>query len=159
MPFKGQKVPPTVHYLHLEKIYQDLYEAENPDENFDITDMIGHSGVMSVLIQYTILDNKFFNSYHQSKGFKALMNYPDDFKFDLVIHDYTMGPFMLGFIEKFNNPPLISISAFINPPTTQDCIGNHYHPSYIPHYATLYDVNMTFLERVDNFIVNGFDLL
>lgn len=159
MPFKGQKSPSTVHYLHLERVYQDLYEAEDPTENFDISDMIGYSGVMSVFIQYTIVGDNFFTAYPMSKGFKALMEYPDGFKFDLVIHDYTMGPFMLGFLEKFNNPPLVSISAFINPPSTQDSIGHHYHPSYIPHYATLYDVNMNFKERVDNFIVNAFDLL
>jgi glucuronosyltransferase len=57
------------------------------------------------------------------KGMDVIKNYPPKFKFDLVIHDFTCGPCLLGLLPIFNNPPLIGISAFNNPPYTVDIVG------------------------------------
>jgi hypothetical protein len=45
-------------------------------------------------------------------GLNTLLNYPDDFKFDLVLYDYTVGPCLLGLIKKFNYPTVVGVSAF-----------------------------------------------
>lgn len=86
-------------------------------------------------------------------GFSTLLNYPNDFKFDVIIHDFSIGPCILSFVPKFNNPPLIGVSAFSNPSFTNFLVGGHQYYSYIPHNVLLTDDNMTFWQRIYNFIL------
>lgn len=95
----------------------------------------------------------------ESEGWKTLMNYPDDFKFDLVIHDYTLGHLLLGFVNKFNYPPLIGMTAFLIDPLTIDVIGNPLFPAYVPHWATAYDVNMNIFQRFHNTVIYIYDVM
>lgn len=82
-----------------------------------------------------------------SNGLQQLMNYPNDFKFDAVLYDYTCGPCLLPFLEKFNNPPLISVTAFNNPPFTTALAGGHHYYAYIPYYGLNTDERMSFWQR------------
>lgn len=95
----------------------------------------------------------------KSVGYETLMNYPNNFKFDLILVDYTMGPHLLGFVHRFNYPPLIGMTAFLNSPNTIDLIGHHFFSGYIPHWSTTYDTNMTFWERFENTFIHLFDCL
>lgn len=147
---------PNVHYIHLENVYEHLYG--NSTESLDITDYFGMYGVAGVPMYYQFADETIPGVY-TSKGFFELLNYPDNFKFDLVIYDYSIGSFLLGFLEKFDYPPLVGVSPFLNPPITVDYSGCHMFPSYIPHWLTVYDVNMNFLERFENTIVYYWDFL
>ncbi|KAH8302417.1 hypothetical protein KR044_006371 [Drosophila immigrans] len=74
-----------------------------------------------------------------SKGMQQLLDYPDDFKFDVIINDYTMGPYLLGFVHKFNYPPVVGITAFHNTPLVLDFMSNSYFPALIPYYSTMYN--------------------
>lgn len=102
------KAPKNVHYYHLEEAYPLLEKtfalAEEDDSIF---------GGIKIIYDWCHVAAE---GIAQSKGFKALLSYPDNFKFDLVINDYTCGSFLLGFLEKFNNPPLIAVTAFNYPP-------------------------------------------
>lgn len=89
----------------------------------------------------------------ETNGFKTLLNYPDNFKFDLIIHDYTCGPCHLPFVHKFKNPPLLGLTGYSNPSFTPFLLGGHQYPSYIPHNALLSDGNMNFFERLLNFLI------
>lgn len=82
-----------------------------------------------------------------SHGIQQLMDYPNDFKFDAVLYDYTCGPCLLPFLEKFNNPPLISVTAFNNPPFTNALAGGHQYYAYIPYYGLNTDERMNFWQR------------
>lgn len=66
----------------------------------------------------------------ESNGLQTILDYPDDFKFDLVLHDYTIGPCVLPLIHKFKYPPLIATTAFDNPPYRIHWIGGHNYPAY-----------------------------
>lgn len=95
-----------------------------------------------------------------SKGTQVIRNYPADFRFDLVIHDYTCGPCLLGLLPKFNFPPLIGISAFNNPPYTVDIVGgDKLGLTAKPFYLLNYDNDMNFLQRVHNGIIHFLDSL
>lgn len=87
---------------------------------------------------------------------KEILNYPDNFKFDLVIHDYTCGPCLLFLMKKFNNPPLVSVTAFSNPDYTYDLVGGHLHPAYVPFYGLTYGCDMNFFQRTWNTFIYGF---
>lgn len=95
-----------------------------------------------------------------SKGLGVIRNYPKDFKFDLVINDFTCGPCFLGLLPQFNYPPLIGISAFNNPTYTADIVGgDKLGLTTKPFYHLNYDVNMNFLERVHNGVISFLDSL
>jgi len=96
----------------------------------------------------------------KNKGFQVILNYPDDFKFDLMIYDYTMMPCMLGLLHKFNYPPLVGITAFCNPSSTADILsGDKLGLTVKPHYMTTYDKDMNILQRLDNGFLNFFESL
>lgn len=93
----------------------------------------------------------------KTQGFQALLNYPDNFKFDIILYDYTCGPCLLGFLHRFGYPPLIGVSAFSNPPFTGDLIGGHNYYAYKPYYSLYLNENMTFWERSYNSLVHFMD--
>lgn len=93
----------------------------------------------------------------KTHGFHRLLNYPSDFHFDIVLYDYTCGPCLLPFLHKFNYPPMIGVTAFNNPPSTQDVIGGHLYYAYNPYYSLYYDANMNFMQRVYNLFVHIMD--
>lgn len=86
----------------------------------------------------------------KTNGMKQILNYPNNFKFDLIVYDNTCGPCLLFLAEKFNNPPIVAATAFLNPPITTDLVGGHKHTAYIPYYGLRYDSDMNFCERVHN---------
>jgi glucuronosyltransferase len=95
-----------------------------------------------------------------SKGMDVIRNYPDDFKFDLVINDYVCGPCLLGLLPKFKYPPLIGISAFNNPPYTVDIVGgDKLGLTANPFYLLYYDNDMNVLQRLHNGIIHFLDSL
>lgn len=90
----------------------------------------------------------------ESNGFRQLLNYPNDFQFDLIIYDFTPGACLLGFMHKFKNPPLVSVTAYGYPTILNSIIGAHQYYSYIPHFYLNYDENMSFTQRLYNFAVH-----
>ncbi|XP_058812661.1 UDP-glycosyltransferase UGT5-like [Topomyia yanbarensis] len=89
---------------------------------------------------------------------RQLLAYPKTFKFDLVIHDLTMGQFLLGFIDYFGNPPLVSVSAFNIPPHVTTMADAPLRTTHMPHYASSYNPQMNFIERVKNTLYWGLDI-
>lgn len=90
-----------------------------------------------------------------SKGLDVIRNYPADFKFDLIVNDYTCGPCLLGLLPKFNYPPLIGITAFNNPPFTADIVGgDKLGLTTKPFYLLNYDISMNIIERLHNGFVS-----
>lgn len=88
-----------------------------------------------------------------TKGFRTLLNYPDDFHFDLVIYDFSVSPCLLPFLHKFKYPPLVGVSAYSNPSYSTEVIGGHKYYAYIPHNMVAHDDHrsMTFWQRILNF--------
>lgn len=90
----------------------------------------------------------------RTRGFRTLLRYPDDFQFDLIIYNFTPGACLLGFLHKFNYPPLLSVTSLGNPAYLSALIGSHSYYSYIPHYNLLYKGEMNFFQRCYNFAVH-----
>lgn len=88
-----------------------------------------------------------------TNGFKQLLDYPDDFHFDLVLYDYTVGPCSLPFLHKFKYPPLISVTAYSNPAYTVQVAGGNHAYSYVPHNAFLFRSDMTLWQRIYNLFI------
>lgn len=90
----------------------------------------------------------------ETNGISTLKNYPNDFKFDLIIYDYTAGPCFLPFVHKFGNPPLIGVTAYSYPSYTNSFMGGHHYYSYVPHNSMPSDENMNFGQRLYNFFLH-----
>lgn len=78
---------------------------------------------------------------------KILMQYPDNFKFDLILWDVNSGHCLLPFIERFGNPPVIGLSAFGLQHYIADTFGIQI--PFIPFYHMKTD-RMSFMERAEN---------
>lgn len=107
-----KSAPKNAHYIYLEKTYE---EFETGEETFDLVGA-NNEGVydgIKLLYDWCYVASV---GMSKSKGLKTLMDYPDNFKFDVVIHDFTCGSFLLGFLKKFNYPPVVSVTAFNYPP-------------------------------------------
>lgn len=89
----------------------------------------------------------------QTQGFKTLMNYPKDFRFDIILFDMSIGECLLPLIQKFNYPPAVGLSAYLLPAYLSYDFGNDLHPSYVPTYYTPYSSDMTFVQRLENFVL------
>lgn len=100
------------------------------------------------------LYSKLFTGAVESNGFRTLLNYPDNFKFDLVVHDFTVGSCLLPFLHKFNYPPMLAVTAFGYPSFTNDLIGGHHYYSYVPHMFLPFDDEMSFVQRFLNFLIH-----
>lgn len=143
----------NIHYIHLEKSYSVLYEG---DETIDLMAMTeetpfaaitGITGFMTLNCEGALT----------SSGLDTILNYPKDFKFDVVIHDFTCGPCLLPLVHRFNYPPLIAVTAFGIPPYTGVSIGGQKYPAYIPHYNLNYPTIMTFPQRFYNTFLYLYD--
>uniref|UniRef100_A0A1Y1LV35 UDP-glucuronosyltransferase n=2 Tax=Photinus pyralis TaxID=7054 RepID=A0A1Y1LV35_PHOPY len=95
----------------------------------------------------------------QTKGLKTLINYPKDFRFDLIIIDITLQQCLYPLIDRFNNPPLVAVTPFLLPPVLAHIFGNPLQTAYMPYYSTKYSDKMTFLERIKNFLLIHAEIL
>jgi hypothetical protein len=130
-------------------------KAENG--GFDYNDIVNINKFLFILMmQGLIFDG--CTVFGKNEGFKTLMNYPEDFKFDLMIYDYSVTPCALGLLKRFNYPPLIGISPFCNPPSTVDILGgDRLGLTTKPHYLLNYDKNMNLIQRSYNAFINFFE--
>lgn len=86
-------------------------------------------------------------------AYQKLLKYPSNWKVDLIIDDYSIGPCFLGFSHKFNYPPMVSVTAFNNPTFTSEVFGGHQYYAYVPHMFYIKDTKLNFFERIYNLIL------
>ncbi|XP_055623108.1 uncharacterized protein LOC129766560 [Toxorhynchites rutilus septentrionalis] len=140
----------NITYIHLEKAYSYLHEV------LDLSEMANKNtfgGVRDLYAWGTGMCKGVLNS----NGMHRIMDYPDDFKFDLVIADVTLGPCMFGLLHKFGNPPIIGVTAYNNPSYTPDFVGGRKEHGYVPYVMLNYDDDMNFFQRVYNYAVYSYD--
>lgn len=144
---KGRKSD-KYHPIAFEGIYE--YYEEHHDM-FNIKDSINFSTLKSMFWFYE-LGNFNIHSILKTKGFQNLIAHSKDTKFDLIIIDISMAPFILPVVQKFDYPPTIGVTPFLLPPYLSEMFGNNLYSSYLPFYNSRFGGNMNFQERVLNFI-------
>lgn len=138
---------PNIHYIFMEKAYEELQSGENP---INYMEMAAEQNKLAEIVEIQDFCDINCDGILKSRGLDVILNYPNEFKFDAVVYDFTCGPCLLPLIHKFNYPPLISVTAFGNPPFSVHLSSDQNYPSYVPHYTTTYPQRMSFPQRICN---------
>lgn len=147
---------PNIHYIFMEETYSTIYG--NDGGGFDMLEFAETKPIRGVIEVNNWCDMA-CDGVLKSKGLEQIINYPDEFKFDVVLYDVTCGPCMLPLMHKFNYPPLIAVTAFNNPPYTPQLVGGQKYPATVPHYYTDYSCHMSFAQRLMNHLLYFLDNL
>jgi glucuronosyltransferase len=137
--------PPNVHYIFLEKSYEVLYGGQD-----DFLLQVSEFGPLDSVLMAFDWFTKSCEGSMKSEGLDKIINYPDSFKFDLIIQDFSSGPCLLPLLHKFNYPPLVSVSAFGNPPYSNQLTGGQKFPAVAAHYTLNYPQVMNYHQRLFN---------
>lgn len=139
------KTLPNMHYIHLEKTNAAVFSGEEAVDLMEMAKEEPATKAISDIYNFYLLTCQgllvlpeffLFFSYinfpasYDSEGFQTLLNYPDDFKFDLILTDFALGPCLLPFLHKFKYPPLIGFTAFNAPSNKIKLVGGHFYPAY-----------------------------
>ncbi|KAJ6634327.1 UDP-glucosyltransferase 2, partial [Pseudolycoriella hygida] len=149
---KDPQPPANVHYILLEGVYDFIYK----NEELDLVSLGYLNAVESIEHIYTFSTSA-CEGIKRSRGLQTLLNYPKNFKFDLIVYDYTLGPCLLGFLHRFNYPVLIGATPFNNPPYTPNVVGGHNQFSYQPYLTSKFTNKMTIGERFYNLVLYAVD--
>lgn len=145
LTFEQEQSVPGKSFFYVPKLYARImvdFAAEDNSES--------EMGPVGNIINMYSFYEKASRILMQELAIQHLLHYPANFKFDLIVHDFTMGQFLLGFIERFGNPPLVSISAFNSPSYTMYLADIPTRFTTMPNYASEFNQQMTFTERCWN---------
>ncbi|GAB0099855.1 hypothetical protein DMENIID0001_157450 [Sergentomyia squamirostris] len=134
-------------YHHLDRVYEKLHAGL--DVNLIEVGKTNPWITVGLLTNFVLAT---LDGVQISSGYQALLAYPDDFKFDLVIYDHIATPFLLAFLHKFKNPPLIVLTGYNAIGTTSVVLGSPFHPEFSPHH-TRQETKNNFLNRVQNYLL------
>lgn len=93
-----------------------------------------------------------------TKGLDILLNYPKDYKFDVIVFDISMDTCMYPLIDRFGAAPVVGVAPFLLPPALSYTFGNSMQSLYHPYYATLFSTDMSLKERFLNFVYYYYDV-
>ncbi|XP_058463084.1 UDP-glucosyltransferase 2-like [Malaya genurostris] len=149
--------PPNVTFIKVEGVYEGFHE-ESPE----IMDFfaLGELNPLSMLTMFNAYSYRGCEIALKSNGLRRLMDYPDDFKIDLIINDYLLGPCMSALAQhKFGRPPLIPATAFHGLTTTTSVSGTYSYSGLIPNHEFDAPERMSYSERFQNFFYNHYEEL
>lgn len=87
----------------------------------------------------------------QTQGFSTLMNYPKDYKFDLIIYDIPHGVCLYPVVDRFGAPPVVGVAPFQLPMSVSYDFGNSMQASYAPFYNSKFTDKISFVQRIFNY--------
>uniref|UniRef100_A0A182JIB1 UDP-glucuronosyltransferase n=1 Tax=Anopheles atroparvus TaxID=41427 RepID=A0A182JIB1_ANOAO len=96
----------------------------------------------------------------KSEGLRFLLNYPKDFKFDLFVNDFMVGPCLPAIImHRFKDVPYIPATSYNAPSTGAPVLGSFAYSGLVPNHV--YDVpeEMNFVQRVKNLYYDVFEMI
>lgn len=126
-------------------------------EGYDFIEYSGTNPMFSVILG-SFYFTRSTELILQSRGVQTLLDYPKDFKFDLVLRDWLISPALNGFLHRFNYPPTIAITAYgsiystiKNAGSPTSVITTNMNVQYMDFYS--------FKSRVFNYFLITFELL
>uniref|UniRef100_A0A336KLR3 UDP-glucuronosyltransferase n=1 Tax=Culicoides sonorensis TaxID=179676 RepID=A0A336KLR3_CULSO len=152
-PDVDREITKNVHYIKIEGMYEALYNGSDQFNFVEMTKVTKFQNTKDFWEFCTITADV----AAASKGLQTLLNYPETFKVDLLMLDLTVGPYMLGFLNKFNYPPTVAVTAFSYPHYMFHSFGGHRQPAYMPHHEADFPNEMSLYQRLFNQILTWYD--
>lgn len=145
----------NVTFIYMENIYESLSEfyIKTPWS-------LNSKYPYTIIKEHHQFNNFISRKFFETKGLRQLANYPKSFKFDAVVYDFTLGQSLLGFVEYFQFPPLISVAPLPLPSSLATASITQVFPSYISHFSissTPTKLRAKMSERFMNMIYHTFD--
>ncbi|XP_053667148.1 UDP-glucosyltransferase 2-like [Anopheles marshallii] len=144
--------PPNVTFILLENVYDVLYS--DPNVNTDFFEM----SKISPFAMHLIFNEYMFGVCEialRTEGAKRLQNYPPDFGFELIIHDYLSGPCLAALEHhRFGKPPVIGVTGYHGVSTTLSMTGAYQYSALVPNHVYDATEDMSYKERFINLLVN-----
>ena len=141
-------------YHHLDKVYGSIYNGTTELNFFEM----GQKPVVELFMEFK---DFFVNSgvaALESKGYQDLLNYPTDFKFDLVVYDFTGSSALLGLAHKFKNPPIVAVTPYLFSWKYTMLSGSPIFPAFLPTPDFSFSQQMSFKERTITTLVTLFEI-
>ncbi|XP_074033575.1 UDP-glucosyltransferase 2 [Leptinotarsa decemlineata] len=155
-------IPNSVRVEESEKLhvvrFEGMYETATSHEIFHL-DTLMSLGPLGNSLLFVGSSVKVCDFLSNTKGFRKLLNYPNDFKVDLIIINLTLETCLLPLIQKFNYPPTIASTSYGLPSFLSEKFGSGPYPSFVPFHALRLSNDMTFLERLQNYFWTRFETL
>lgn len=143
----------NLHYIVHKGARENFYEGEGKVDLIEYSRQSSNNKFKGAFVTSDYCLKTCEAIYKTKNGFSELLSYSDDFKFDIVVNDFTCGPCLLPLIHKFKYPPIVGVSAFLNPSYTYFTIGGYKYPAYVPHYLMNIQPPLTILQRCYNMII------
>lgn len=89
---------------------------------------------------------------YKSEDLDSILRDKDRYNFDLIITDITIFPCGVAPLHAFPDIPVVGVTPFLLPPEFSHLFGNNLQPAYIPQYFSGLVDDMSFMERVNNFV-------
>lgn len=135
-------------------MYSTLYgdyaqQKDGPTDVFEYAEL----GTWTKLFISWFWNNGMFRGSISSEGFQRLLDYPTDFKFDLIIYDAITSPALLVFLDKFDSASVISVTPFPLVYTSNHITGSLYFPAFVPNQNLARLESTSFWARLNNFLL------
>lgn len=131
-------------YFHLEEVYPSFYNGSVEADFFKI----GKKSPVDMYMDFAKMNENSCVAAFKSKGYQQLMDYTNDFKVDLVIHDSTVSNCLLGLLDKFNYPPMVAVTPFSFSGRTAQLSESPVYPAFYPSPWIPHTQKLSFKERI-----------
>uniref|UniRef100_A0A1W7R8B9 UDP-glucuronosyltransferase n=1 Tax=Aedes albopictus TaxID=7160 RepID=A0A1W7R8B9_AEDAL len=149
--------PSNVSYIKVEGVYESLFEEDGLESDFFEIGQMNAFSVLAMFNEYMIVGCQ---TTLKSKGLQQLLEYPKEFKFDLIISDYLNGPCLSAVAQhRFGRPPFIAATAFHGLTTTTTMSGAYSYSGSVPNHEFNTPQNMGYYQRIMNFLYNHWEEL
>lgn len=138
--------PENVKQFPLENFFQ--VEGEEEMNFFELTEL-GPWGTFAMLTAF-LVDGE--QMAIKSKALKEVMNYPKEFKFDLIVYDYLGPAALLVLADRFPEARLIGVCAYPAIEYSDKYSKGPRFASFVPNIY-MEEVKETFLGRLESFLL------
>ncbi|EAT33348.1 AAEL014371-PA [Aedes aegypti] len=152
-----ENAPMNVSYIKMEGVYESLFEEDGMESDFFEIGQMNPFSVLAMFNEYATIGCKLTL---KTAGLRQLLEYPREFKFDLIISDYLNGPCISAVAQhKFGRPPYIAATAFHGLTTTNMMSGAFSYSASVPNHEFNTPQSMGYCQRFMNFLYNHWEEL
>uniref|UniRef100_A0A182P4R4 UDP-glucuronosyltransferase n=1 Tax=Anopheles epiroticus TaxID=199890 RepID=A0A182P4R4_9DIPT len=153
-----KKPPANVTYIHLENFYSTMYNT-SMKQKLKFFDMANESPT-KMLRLFDEFGLDLCEAAIKSEGLHFLLGYPAEYKFELFVSDFMIGPCIPAIImHRFKNVPYIPSTPYNAPSTAAAVLGAYAYSGLVPNHVFDAPEDMSFRQRAENYIYDLYEMI